>query len=921
MMHILRDTCFVIPLAEALSKAGPYVGPRGGLWADPKHTVHWNPAKHGTERLEAMLADLVPGDKVKEVAEQLGSLNTKQLAKVLADVKGKIDAISARGEGVPITLLRWQRTVEQAGQLKAKEAQAAIKAPKKPKPAATKPKAPEQLGFVLAPPPPKEEKPKPGWERMPEATESARVAAESAIGKRKVTSLVNQGWTFADVMPKNLAQAGTDAGLTRAQAKKMRDTGVSVVRNSNAEPAEPPPPKKPREPKAEPKLTVKAKKKKPTGKRRIEQTGEHIWGSRKDLSGFKIESSKDLDDMTYEDAKFLVTKARLVEPHDLGMFASRDVPPAVAHMAMAMVAAIGAKPVDTPTARATYVEEVREVLGSIKNLRTFDDFSELKVEMRRKMEKSQEWEQVPDSGVMSRADAFSLIDRLQKDNPRMKYSVRSRYGFGGEAQFFVVQKTLRPYDSLGKRFTDFLRARSKNYREAMHEAMKIDSMSTEEGYDYLRTRGTETAKKKKPTKKDLEAARKRLGIDAETERGWSTAKAVAGVVERKGETVKVKSANEKRTKKTFNLREVDFGQEGWMTQADREYHVKALEGAMHDMSEALGVDPAILSLNGRLGVALGARGKGKAAAHYETGRHIINITKFNGGGSLAHEWGHALDNVMATVLIGNQKGDAKYLMEHHGHSQLPPRVRNAITAVHDTIMKAPDPVAAKQKYDTNIKLMNKNINDLISKSNEKVREIRKLHEKPISDGDRLQKLEIAKERMKRMERAGYPPAVERWKGVVKQLEDPTYILNDKERDHLDNLEFDVEILRQTINREKRHYSAFRSLPADASDYARSAMVLGKGYWGNSQELFARAFEAFVQDGLEDNGRRNSYLVDGTRDGGPSGKLGPLFTIMRHPVGEERKRINAAIGELMSALQEEKHLEKALRLMISLEASA
>lgn len=26
---------------ERMAKAGPYVGPRGGLWADPMHTVHW----------------------------------------------------------------------------------------------------------------------------------------------------------------------------------------------------------------------------------------------------------------------------------------------------------------------------------------------------------------------------------------------------------------------------------------------------------------------------------------------------------------------------------------------------------------------------------------------------------------------------------------------------------------------------------------------------------------------------------------------------------------------------------------------------------------------------------------------------------------------------------------------------------------
>ncbi|ENI9667909.1 hypothetical protein AB0A20_005267, partial [Escherichia coli] len=51
-----------------------------------------------------------------------------------------------------------------------------------------------------------------------------------------------------------------------------------------------------------------------------------------------------------------------------------------------------------------------------------------------------------------------------------------------------------------------------------------------------------------------------------------------------------------------------------------------------------------LSLNGRLGLAFGARGKGKAAAHYEPGEVAINLTKGNGPGALAHEWFHSLDN-------------------------------------------------------------------------------------------------------------------------------------------------------------------------------------------------------------------------------------------------------------------------------------
>ncbi|MEK9231620.1 hypothetical protein, partial [Escherichia coli] len=69
--------------------------------------------------------------------------------------------------------------------------------------------------------------------------------------------------------------------------------------------------------------------------------------------------------------------------------------------------------------------------------------------------------------------------------------------------------------------------------------------------------------------------------------------------------------------------------------------------SLMDMADVLKVPAKALSLNGRLGLAFGARGKGgknAAAAHYEPGQVAINLTKGNGAGSLAHEWFHALDN-------------------------------------------------------------------------------------------------------------------------------------------------------------------------------------------------------------------------------------------------------------------------------------
>ena len=66
-----------------------------------------------------------------------------------------------------------------------------------------------------------------------------------------------------------------------------------------------------------------------------------------------------------------------------------------------------------------------------------------------------------------------------------------------------------------------------------------------------------------------------------------------------------------------------------------------------DLAQLLGISPKSISLAGNLGLTFGSRGSGKAAAHYEPGRRIINLTKTQGLGSLAHEWWHGIDNYFA----------------------------------------------------------------------------------------------------------------------------------------------------------------------------------------------------------------------------------------------------------------------------------
>ena len=97
----------------------------------------------------------------------------------------------------------------------------------------------------------------------------------------------------------------------------------------------------------------------------------------------------------------------------------------------------------------------------------------------------------------------------------------------------------------------------------------------------------------------------------------------------------------------FGFRGVEFG--NWVASDERQKSTNLAYEALHDLASTLGIPPRALSLGGQLGLAFGARGSGRAAAHYEPGKLVINLTKLSGAGTLAHEWGHAFDHYFGTL--------------------------------------------------------------------------------------------------------------------------------------------------------------------------------------------------------------------------------------------------------------------------------
>lgn len=115
--------------------------------------------------------------------------------------------------------------------------------------------------------------------------------------------------------------------------------------------------------------------------------------------------------------------------------------------------------------------------------------------------------------------------------------------------------------------------------------------------------------------------------------------------------------------KKFNIRGLEFG--NWLNAEDRYNYVSATVMAFYDLNKILGFNYNI-GINKYLILSFGARGKGRALAHFEPWSNVINITRYDkettaktknesfsvtgGVGSMAHEYGHFLDYFFGTYI-------------------------------------------------------------------------------------------------------------------------------------------------------------------------------------------------------------------------------------------------------------------------------
>ena len=318
--------------------------------------------------------------------------------------------------------------------------------------------------------------------------------------------------------------------------------------------------------------------------------------------------------------------------------------------------------------------------------------------------------------------------------------------------------------------------------------------------------------------------------------------------------------------KDFGFRGVEFG--NWVAGDERQKVVNLGYDALHDLARALGLPPKAMSLDGTLAVAFGARGRGgRAAAHYEADRTVINMTKLSGAGSLAHEWAHALDHYLgeshartpykgSVQSISGWRTTPNNVLTHYASSRfeavngnLPLRLREAANRLMQSLFSKPEDDA----------------------------EARRRVEKELED--------------KRKGQQGWMRHVE----MIQQR-----MQKGGSRAGLKEAQTQVEVWGRGIVRLEKQLADGIPQKRVATDFLKQATILSGesgDYWRRPNEMFARSLEAYVFDKLAAEGFVSQYLVQGVEPD----RYGAGFKGNPYPAGDERVAINKLYDRLFRAI--------------------
>ncbi|WP_398493364.1 PLxRFG domain-containing protein [Variovorax sp.] len=594
----------------------------------------------------------------------------------------------------------------------------------------------------------------------------------------------------------------------------------------------------------------------------IQDAGEKIGGARKDRWKERGLNVSDLNEMSEAEGAELATKANIWKP-DWSALVGGGMNPVTAASAKVIYDRLAAQPKDnTPAGRRRYVRMMQAVravyseltpenIAGAKERLLFDHLQWTDglgaTSSDRARRNAEGVEDLAAHRREARATLFSVykgrsdpfvLDHL--DLMRVRKMVVDGFPAKGEpwSRRFGVR------ESSGKSLTP--RGRELTLEQSAEVGTPLTAEQIAGSYFEVRRQIGGRTLAYAMTRADAEAAARRL-YEAElasATRGKEPERPHLDVLQRAGLPQRLdRDATPDDFIRDFGFRGIEFG--NWSAQDERQRIINMAYDGLSDLAQVMGVPPSAMSLNGTMGLAFGARGGGRFAAHYEPGRLVINMTKIRGGGSLAHEWAHALDHYFGELEQGDAyQGKARgasgwYEQGRYDGTPQPSGRRGRLANLRPELASAFDRVMST------------------------------IYREQLDRAALVREAELTLER-----------AQARLAGTTDE---------DLKRIYSRGVESARQSLNETLG-----------LPPDAvrqgrkeSSYYESSLGIKEGkesYWTRPTEMFARAFESWVFDRIKAMGARSDYLVHGVESG------------VQYPAGLERARINEAFDQLAATIE-------------------
>lgn len=384
---------------------------------------------------------------------------------------------------------------------------------------------------------------------------------------------------------------------------------------------------------------------------------------------------------------------------------------------------------------------------------------------------------------------------------------------------------------------------------------------------------------------------------------------------------------------TFGFRACEFG--NWLPDIERQDVLNRAYDSLSTLARVLSVPKTFLSLGGTLALAFGSRGVGRALAHYEPARKVINLTRLKGAGALAHEFFHALDDYMGEhvrELIAGSPCRAKtsnsyfaselFLTQERtrGVSRLneiaqpdyvPDDLRerllplvnsvNALTVRRYTEDEARSAATARlaatrhqvcnqvagvlgvlmpdQSYQARHSAAERMTEEVFHEvAEDRVPQLRSGERHPLVE--RLSHMR-PQTRLTRPEEKAVAETLVRIAGAIRALPGIYRVATDRDA-----------LLQSEYMKRLDNTKFFKD--AEKFDQKKA-----KAYWSSVRELAARGFEAYVQDQCAGRGWQDDYLVHGTEE-----SRFELSSNAPYPVGADRESMRAAFDDLMAFTRQE-----------------